>query len=158
MFFRDERDRDFLAACESVREANKHLSASEIAKIAVYSPTQSFYLTTRELAKIISRIRKGEVVRKANKDSIDLYNEISMRISSIENSHLMPCNVIARIIDSQTAPRFYISEQRAVTLYYECLNKQLLRKDRLTELRNKRKQINELRRNNPVYSRNHRGF
>jgi len=139
MFFREERDKDFITACENVRLQNKHLSASAIAKKAIYTETQSFYLTTRELAKFIYKIRKGFDV-KGFECSVALHCEIKKRMLIIEGHEKMSANEIARIIDMQDAPRFYISESRAVQLYYECFKKQ--------------KKENELRHRFDFYNRN----
>lgn len=123
MFFREERDSDFLEVCERVHSENKRLSVSDVAKIAVYLPAPSFYLTIRELAKIINRIRKGE--KKSTYLSAKLmYDEIENMMYQIKGHEKLSAYEIARLIDAEPAPRFYMSETRAANVYYECLKSQ----------------------------------
>lgn len=139
MFFKDERDSDFLEACEKVRSENKTLSVSEIAKIAVHLPATSLYLTTRELAKIVNRIRKGEKC-STYKSAGMMYDQIEKMMKEIPENENLSAYEIARIIDAEPVPRFYMSEARARMIYYDCL-------------KNKRKE-NELRCRTDFYSRN----
>ena len=126
MFFRQERDRDFFDVCEKVRKENNRLSVSEIAKIAVFHPASSFYLTTKELAKIINNIRKG--IRKSTFRSEGLmYDQIEFMMREIPGHENLPAREVARKIDAENVPRFYLSESRATSIYYECLNKRMKR-------------------------------
>lgn len=121
MFFRDERDRDFLNVCERIRKQNKGLSASQIARIAVYQQAESFHLTTRELAKIVNKVRKGHNDTRFE-SAASLYKEIESHLGKLRFKGAS-CYQAARMIDTLPAPRFYISESRAISLYYECLKK-----------------------------------
>lgn len=38
LFFQEERDGDFLKACEAIRKENKFMSASDIARLAAKTP------------------------------------------------------------------------------------------------------------------------
>lgn len=120
MFFKDERDSDFFQVCEKVRSENKTLSVSEVAKIAVYLPAPSLYLTTRELAKIVNRIRKGEKC-STYKSAGMMYDQIEKMMIEIPGNEKLSAYEIARIIDAEPVPRFYMSEARARTIYYDCL-------------------------------------
>lgn len=121
LFFQEERDKDFLKACEKIRKENKFLSATDIAKRAVNSPAPSFYLTIKGYSNIINFIKKDkcDTTVKAKRE---LYMEIRKRLEDIPNWRNVSSYELARMIDSQSAPRFYVSESRAVKLYYNLLN------------------------------------
>ncbi len=124
LFFKDERDKDFLDACERIRQSNKDLSASEIAIKAIYTETCSFYLTMRGYANIIIKLRCSDQSLKSTRHSRnDMFVEIHKRMIQIPDYEKLSSNEIARRIDEQPAPRFYISEERAITIYYKLLNK-----------------------------------
>lgn len=118
LFFQDERDKDFYAACEKIRGQKCYLSTTEIAKRAVHAEAQSFYLSNRGCAKIINRIKRGNIHTRSSAKRM-LYEEIRRRYLLIisEHPHLTSAE-IARRINAEKAPRFYITESRAVDLYY----------------------------------------
>lgn len=124
LFFKQERDKDFLDACENIRQSNKELSASKIAIKAIYTETFSFYLTIRGYAKIINKLRSSnQMIMTSRHSRNELYMEMYKRMIQIPDYEKLSSCEIARRIDEQPAPRFYISEERAITIYYKLLNK-----------------------------------
>lgn len=121
LFFQEERDKDFLKACEKIRKDDKFLSATDIAKRAANSPAPSFYLTIKGYSNIINFIKKDKCCTTV-KAKQELYIEIRKRLEDIPNWRSVSSYELARMIDEQSAPRFYISESRAVKLYYNLLN------------------------------------
>lgn len=121
LFFQEERDKDFLKACEKIRKEDKFLSATDIAKRAANSPAPSFYLTIKGYSNIINFIKKDKCCTTV-KAKQELYIEIRNRLEDIPNWRSVSSYELARMIDEQSAPRFYISESRAVKLYYNLLN------------------------------------
>lgn len=121
LFFQGERDADFLKACEKVRLDNKSLSASDIARKAIHTPAPSFYLTIKGYSNIVNFIKKGSYCTSV-KSKQSLYAEIEQRVRSIEGWRNISSYELARRLDAQSAPRFYISESRAIKLYYNLLN------------------------------------
>lgn len=121
LFFQEERDKDFLKACEKIRKEDKFLSATDIAKCAANSPAPSFYLTIKGYSNIINFIKKDKCCTTV-KAKQELYIEIRKRLEDIPNWRSVSSYELARMIDEQSAPRFYISESRAVKLYYNLLN------------------------------------
>ncbi|GHV51423.1 hypothetical protein FACS1894181_13240 [Bacteroidia bacterium] len=117
LFFREERDIDFLSACEEVRRESGYLPPYKIASKAVMKPAMSFYLHPREYLLIICGNGR-KLPRKGVKRELHL--EILSRYGKLKKL-FHDKNLIARMIAGQTAPRFYISEARAVSLYYELL-------------------------------------
>jgi len=117
--YQQERDEDFLKACEIVRSNTQgYISMTDIAIRAVTSPAQSYYLCPRQIAKIckcnISKVRspvKRELYRKIKHLYFELktvYPEISRR------------QIYKRLLE-EPAERFYISDTRAVSLYYKLI-------------------------------------
>jgi hypothetical protein len=121
MYFKEHRDRDFFTLCEVVRkEVKSPLSISEIALKAVHREAQSFYLSEREYVRIYRKARLMPDCRSEIRN--EMYREIQRRF--LEEKRKNPgLNhfQIARIIGEQTAPRFYISDGRAIQLYYSLL-------------------------------------
>jgi len=125
LFYKPERDKDFYDICERIRKQNKeYQSVEQIASKAVHEEAQSFYLTQKQIVAIIQEMRAGvnkERVREFPVKS-ELYNEIFSRYWKIKKESPEKCvNQISKIIDEQSAPRFYISEARATSLYYKLL-------------------------------------
>jgi hypothetical protein len=123
LYFKEHRDRDFLEVCETVRkETAGYLSVSETARIAVRREAQSFYLSEREYVRIYRKARLMPVCRNEVKNR--MYGEIRNRFlkEKRKNPGLNHFQ-IARIIGEQAAPRFYISDGRAIQLYYRLLKK-----------------------------------
>jgi histone H3/H4 len=119
LYYQQERNTDFLGVCERIRKETKgYISVACIARKAVYCEAELFYLPAREIARIIRFKSKMEVSSPAK---VELYREIEKRAKSINENGKVSCETIARIIEIQSAPRFYITEARAVSLYYELL-------------------------------------
>ena len=120
LFYEEDRNEDFLQACEAVRkEEGVYLSISEIASKVILKPAKSFYLQQRIYIRIIRN--NGEKLPK-NEVSCELHKEVLHRAKEIMKLHpsYSPAK-IAKILSEQEAPRFYMSESRAESLYYELL-------------------------------------
>lgn len=119
LFYEEDRNEDFLQACESVRKEEGSLSISEIAAKAIYRKAKSFYIHPRVYIKIIrndgNKLPKNDVSR-------ELHIEVLKRAKEImsQSADYTPAQ-IAKILIDHDAPRFYISEARAESLYYQLL-------------------------------------
>jgi len=73
-------------------------------------------------ARILYRIENGENIFTKSRAKKEQYIEIEKRYRIIKHNN-PEYNIaqIARIISKQKAPRFYISENRAILLYYKLL-------------------------------------
>jgi histone H3/H4 len=121
LYYQQERNADFFNVCERIRKEEKgYISVACIARRAVYSKAELFYLPAREIARII---RFKSKVKVSSSAKAELYREIEARAGKMNEGGHMNCETIARIIEIQLAPRFYITEARAVSLYYELLKK-----------------------------------
>lgn len=117
-FFYEERNAEFLEACERVRKRGRLYRVADIASAAILEPAESFYLTTKQYVNIITRMRCSRTVPPTVLG--ELYVEVFSRYWAIKKeSPRKSTSEIAREIDLQTAPRFYISEKQAVKLYYK---------------------------------------
>lgn len=122
LFYREDRDIDFMNACEKVRqESNEHLSVAEIVRKAILQPAKSFYLRPREYGDIVRRAKKKlpkrEVTRELYAEILNRYNTLREEYPSLKNQD------INKMLSEQVAPRFYISEARGILLYYELMKK-----------------------------------
>jgi hypothetical protein len=119
LYYRNERDADFMSACERVQKENPQLSARRIAQKAIMEGAGSFYLHTREYARIIRRegriFPRNLVKRKMHRDILIA----GKRIREANPAITLP-ELIKNICESG-APRFYLSESRARDLYYSLL-------------------------------------
>lgn len=117
LFYKDERNRDFYRACESVRaENNSRLHVIDIVAQAILKPASSFFLHPKEYANIIRD--NGQSLPK-NSIKRELHLEILKRYQALKE--IVPNSrphEAAKIISEQSAPRFYLSHRRAVDLYY----------------------------------------
>lgn len=122
LFYREDRDQDFLNACELVRqESEEHLSVFEMVSLAILKPAKSFYLRPREYGDIIRRAKREPPKRKITRE---LYSEILTRYYTLKKKYpLLKNKEINRMLAEQSAPRFYISVSRGVQLYYELMKK-----------------------------------
>jgi len=124
--YQTERDKDFFETCETVRKSlkPKYISGNEIVKIAVLKEAKSFYLDTKSISHIINKARIGCMTKIKSEATRDLYIEIWIRYIHIKrkNPNLNSMD-IARIIEKQPAPKFYISIKHALNLYYKLLKK-----------------------------------
>ena len=121
LFYEEERNRDFLQACEAVRkEEGARLTVSGIASKAIYKKAKSFYIHQRAYMKIIrnngNNLPRNEVSRQ-------LHTEVLERAKEIMKQYDYTPAQIAKILSEQQAPRFYISHARATSLYYKLLGK-----------------------------------
>lgn len=113
LIFKDERDREFFNLCLKIKQGTE-LTVAEFVPKAIESPASSFFLTYKGYERIIGY--KGEI--KGAK--AELYKEIKERYSKLNCKSLREASIE---LDSQPAPKFYISKQRAITLYYELVKK-----------------------------------
>lgn len=119
LFFKTERDTDFFNVCRSILLEDRTLSVTEAACRAVQQPAKSFYLHPREYGCIIRRkgrkLPKNQLKQELHLEILRQYGEIKKRRSKLDAGR------IAKIISERPAPRFYMSESRAASLYYELL-------------------------------------
>ncbi|GAB6123860.1 hypothetical protein [Dysgonomonas termitidis] len=121
LFYEEDRNKDFLQACEAVRkEEGTRLTVSGIASKAIYKKAGSFYIHYRVYMKIISN--NGNNLPK-NEISRQLHTEVLKRAKEIMQQNNYTPAQAAKILSEQQAPRFYISEARAISLYYKLLGK-----------------------------------
>lgn len=119
LVFQPERDNDFFKCCERIRATEYWLPISEIAKKAVYCQAQSFYLSSSEIEKIFSRIRRGIIPTTLRLHKLEMYEEIARRYKELKNTEKL-----SLAIDDEPAPRFYISEVTASNIYYRLLKQE----------------------------------
>jgi hypothetical protein len=139
LFFLEERNKDFLNACVELHNKHRQLSVSQIAKMAINTPAPSFYLTTKGYIRIIYLLKKGKIETQWSAKK-ELYAEIKKKIESIPNYKEISGYELSRLIDSCGAPKFYISEGRAINLYYNLIKEN--------------NKANALRHRNDFYARN----
>lgn len=122
LFYREDRDQDFLNACELVRqESEKHLSVIEMVSMAILKPAKSFYLRPREYGDIIRRAKRELPKREVTRE---MYSEILARYYALRRKYpLLKNKEINKMLAEQSAPRFYISVSRGVQLYYELMKR-----------------------------------
>ena len=120
MEFKKERDYEFFKACEVIRkESKEYISVSEIARLAIETKASSFFLSEREIGKIIQEKRDHVPKSKAK---AELYWMIRRRYRQIKaNYPNMRIGNIIKHIALSGAPRFYITESSARDLYYQLL-------------------------------------
>lgn len=130
LFYEHERNTDFYNTCEQVRkeaaQEGRIISVAEITSKAVYRKAKLFYIHKKVIIQILKN--KGEILPK-NEMSKLLHLEILSRGEALraeaaqESATPKPLRHIAEIISDQEAPRFYMSEARAQSLYYELIRK-----------------------------------
>lgn len=122
LFYREDRDQDFMNACEIVRqESDSNISVSQIVSKAILTPAKSFYIHPREYANII---RKGKDSLPKSEASKELHIEIFNRYEVLKNEYPdLKDEELNKIISEQSAPRFYISQSRGIILYYELIKR-----------------------------------
>lgn len=122
LFYIDERNSNFYKICEKIRkETKEYISVKDIASKAVKTPTESFYLCSHSIVIIIMERKCGKSLPKGIKG--ELHKEIFSRYWEIKKQNPSLCvNRIAKIIEEQhSAPRFYLSNATATSLYYELI-------------------------------------
>jgi hypothetical protein len=120
LYYQQERNNDFFSVCERIRKETKgYVSVEKIAIQAVYNKAELFYLPAREIAKIIRGKKFDQNTKSPAK--AELYKELKRRYELLNPQGKTDCAVVSRMIEIQSAPRFYISESRAVNLYYQLL-------------------------------------
>lgn len=89
--------------------------------IAIKSPAKSFYLHPREYSKII---KNGGLHLPKERIKRELHSEILRRHADIRSANpSLKVHEVAKIIESQSAPKFYMSTRGAINLYYKLLKK-----------------------------------
>jgi len=119
--FKPDRDKDFLAVCDRIRNENKpYISVADIAAKAIHVEAESYYLTTKQIITIIQTMRFNrnfKIRRKAN-----LYGDIFTRYLDIKKKHPnYSVSKIAKMIDAEKAPRFYLTANSAKKLLYNLI-------------------------------------
>ena len=121
LFYREERDRDFFEACEQVRAREGFSSVFATVSQAIHRPARSFYIHPRGYSSIIrengKRLPRNKIKKALHLDILHRYRELKK-----ENPGSSVSQIIG-MIESQSAPRFYISERRAEDIYYALLKK-----------------------------------
>lgn len=128
MYDRMQRDIDFYETCERIRQEHNdngsYISVSNIAVLAVNQPARAFYISEGRCSDIIQLIHNRQGARSLVPVKEQMYREIEKRYKVLHAEYpTLNCTDLARVIIEQPAPRFYISEARAVSLYYELLSK-----------------------------------
>lgn len=120
LFYEEDRNTDFIMTCEKVRqEEGSHLSVAEIVAKAILKPAQSFYVHINVYRRIIRN--NGEKL-PSNSVSKKLYQEVLRLVKHIKNEYPnMSQTDIAKILSDKSAPRFYISQARAMNIYYDSM-------------------------------------
>lgn len=116
--FKQDRDKDFFAVCEQVRkEHGSYISVKDIACKAVKREADGYYLTTKQIINIIHYKRCNPDKKTRWKQG--LYTDIFQRYWSIKKENPgLTVSKIAKIIDEEKAPRFYMTEKSATNLLY----------------------------------------
>jgi len=122
LFCKEEKYQDFMAACESVRRENgSYMSVFDMVSVAIQRPAKSFYLNPRVYSKIIWN--DGQYLPKEAAKR-ELHLEILRRAREVRAvTPSLKIHEIAKIIEEQSAPRFYMSLRGATNLYYSLLRK-----------------------------------
>jgi hypothetical protein len=117
-----ERDRDFLSVCEKIkRSAGGYISVASVAAVAIHHPAQSFYLSVGEIGRLL---RKHIYRLPASSAKRELWIELVRRYRELHRQFPgESVDAIARRIETQPAPRFYITPKYATRLYYKLLSK-----------------------------------
>lgn len=127
----EERDRDFLSACEKVKRSagRRYVSIASVAKEAILQPARSFYLSAGETGRLLRKNIHQLPVSRAKQD---LWIELARRYHDLQRQYPNESiDAIARRIEVQGAPRFYMTPKYAVRLYYKLLSKR--RRDKRNE-------------------------
>ncbi len=124
LFYKEDRNHDFMLACESARHTSpRGAPVSLIVARAILQPAPSFYLHPREYSKIIGmrgfRLPKSPVKRELHLEILKRHDEMKTHYPSLQTHE------IAKMIETQPAPRFYISVKRASDLYYALLKRRV---------------------------------
>lgn len=120
LYFKEDRDKDFLEVCERIRKQNdEYVSVSDIALQAISQPAKSFYLSDQRYSRIIKQ--KGNRKTK-NLIKIDMHRDIYEKFNSLSAEYAnLNVREILKLLSESPAPRFYLSHSRATELYYELL-------------------------------------
>lgn len=119
LFNGEERNSEFYKVCEKIKKESKvYMSVKEMTSKAVETPTVSFFICLHQINIIIMEQRCGKVPPKGIKG--ELHREIFKRYWELKKQN--PCfsvNQIAKIIEEQPAPRFYMSKSTGESLFYK---------------------------------------
>jgi hypothetical protein len=118
----EERDKDFLSVCERIKRSagRRYVSIASVAKEAIIQPAQSFYLSVGEIGRLLRKNIHQLPVSRAKQD---LWIELARRYQELRRQYPgESIDAIARRIEVQSAPRFYMTPKYAVRLYYKLLS------------------------------------
>ena len=120
------RDKDFFSVCEKIKNsANGYRSAARIASEASLQPAQSFYLSVGEIGRLLRKHVRQLPVSAAKQE---LWLELARRYHKLRKRFPNESvDAIARRIERQSAPRFYMTPKYAARLYYKLLSEEKLR-------------------------------
>jgi hypothetical protein len=118
--FLRERNMQFLKICEQIRNKhNGYISLANIATKANKATVESFYLSQKRIAIILYNF-----INEKNYKSTAQNREIVRQYQHVKKQHPNYCiNQIAKILANNTlsVPSFFLSDFRAVNLYYDLL-------------------------------------
>jgi hypothetical protein len=121
LFYSEERNTNFYNICEKIRKDTKeYMSVKDIASMAVRVPAESFFISLHQINIIIMEQRCGKTPPKGIKG--ELHKEIFKTYWELKKQNPSLCvNQIAKLIEEMPAPRFYMSNATATSLYYELI-------------------------------------
>lgn len=124
----NRRDRDFLRAVR--REAGRRgadgrpLTVREAVRRAVASPAPSYYVSTDYAWRMVRDDGAPKRLRRSRKSQ--MWEELRARYESelARNPGKDPYIVLDQLLKSGNAPRFFIAESSALSLYFKILTNQ----------------------------------
>ncbi len=122
LIYLKERNADFLRVCEKIRSKNKHLSIEQIASQAISKEAGSYYIGLQEITRIINASKAEDQAKPKSIAKKTLWENIVLRYIELKEKHPNYRTIeYAQMIINSKAPRFYITEKTATTLYYKLL-------------------------------------
>jgi hypothetical protein len=120
------RDKDFFSVCEKIKNSAKgYRNIARIATEASLQPAHSFYLSVGEIGRLLRKHIRQLPVSAAKRD---LWLELARRYHELRKQFPNESvDAIARRIEMQPAPRFYMTPKYATRLYYKLLCEEKLR-------------------------------
>lgn len=124
LVYKPERDKDFYNVCEQIRKENKgYIKIDDIVSKAVVSPAESYYISAKQIREIIQLMRCSKCIEHLSESKQSLYKRIlELYMEEKKKNPELSVTQIASLIDEYTAPRFYMSVERAKGLYYKLMN------------------------------------
>lgn len=121
LFFKSERDKDLFRVYEKIQKETKgYLSVCKIAELAILHEAESYYITKKQILEIIQKLRCNPDYVPTIKQQ--LYKDIFKRYWELKKEN--PClktYAIAKLIETEKAPRFYVGVKHATSLFYKLL-------------------------------------